>query len=275
MQFVKSHGIGNDYIVLEPDALPFELTPAAVELICNRNLGVGSDGILARAEPGGAAAFALTIYNPDGSQAEKSGNGIRIFAKYLFDHGRTNERVFAIETAGGDVEVALTIKGERVVSVSARMGRPIIDDNLQRLAVGDQMLDVVSVSVGNPHCVVLVDEPSEVDLATLGPAIEHHPAFPNRTNVQFAKVLGRERVAIRIWERGVGETMASGSSSCAVAAACHHLGLVDSDVTVQMDGGDLQISLGDDGVVTMDGPVEEVFCGDFSAELLARLGTLR
>jgi diaminopimelate epimerase len=271
MHFVKSHGLGNDYIVVEPEALPFKLTPEAVELLCNRNLGVGSDGVLARREPQGHAEFAVAIYNPDGSEAERSGNGIRIFAKFLYDHGRTDKSNFTIETAGGDVEVTLTAVAGRVTSVAANMGRATFDENLTSLEAAGQTFSVVALSIGNPHCVVFVDDLDETELNRLGPAIEHHAAFPNRTNVQFARVLDRGRVAILIWERGAGETLASGSSSCAVAAACHRLGLVDRDVTIAMEGGELAIRVQENGEITMEGPVEETFRGEFSAELLARL----
>lgn len=271
MDFVKSHGLGNDYIVVEPENLPFELTPRAVELLCDRNFGIGSDGVLARRTPRGASEFAVAIYNPDGSEAEKSGNGIRIFAKFLYDHGRTDQPRFTIETAGGDVQVAVTVTDGRVTSVAANMGRATFDERLTKLEAAGQQLDVVSLSIGNPHCVVVVEDLSQVEVARLGPAIERHPAFPERTNVQFARVLSRDRVAIKIWERGAGETMASGSSSCAVAAACHRLGLVNRDVTIAMDGGDLSIRLEESGEITMDGPVEETFRGEFSEDLLARL----
>lgn len=271
--FVKSHGLGNDYIVVEPEALPFKLMPAAVRLICHRNLGVGSDGILARRRPESDGDFAMTIHNPDGSEAEKSGNGIRIFAKYLFEHGRTEATEFTVETPGGAVAVSLQLDGGRVVAVAAEMGKAVFDD-LRELEIEGEALAVTSLSVGNPHCVIVVEELSAIDFHRLGPAIENHVAFPARTNVQFVQVLDRGLVRARIWERGAGETMASGSSSCAVAAACYRRGLVDEEVTVRMDGGDLTIVIAEDGQITMDGPVEETFAGSFSPQLLERLAAL-
>ena len=217
-----------------------------MRLICNRNFGVGADGILARGEPHGAAEFAMTIHNPDGSEAEKSGNGIRIFAKYLFDYGHANTPAFAIETAGGDVPVTLTLADGRVASV-ADMGLATFNDRLTTLDAGAENLDVTALSVGNPHCVLVVPDLTAVDFYKLGPAIENHPAFPQRTNVQFVQVEGRGDIRIRIWERGAGETLASGSSSCAAAAACHRRRLVDDDVLVHMDGGELRIAIGDGG----------------------------
>ncbi|HEX5940348.1 MAG TPA: diaminopimelate epimerase [Dehalococcoidia bacterium] len=275
MQFVKSHGLGNDYIVVEPAELPFALTPATVRLLCDRNFGIGSDGILARREPTGEAPFAVAIFNPDGSEAEKSGNGIRIFAKFLSDYGRVQDTRFVIETSGGDVSVVVRTNKGRVTSVAANMGVASIDESLRQIEVAGKVLDIVSLSVGNPHCVVVVEDLEGIDVQDLGPAIERHPAFPNRTNVQFARIIERNRVAIKIWERGAGETLASGSSSCAVAAACRYLGLVGDEVTINMDGGELLISVDEAGEITMDGPVEESFRGELSAELLERLAALQ
>lgn len=271
--FTKSHGLGNDYLVLEPAALPFTLTHEAIKLICHRNLGVGADGILALRPPMDAGNFAMTIHNPDGSEAEKSGNGIRIFAHYLYAHGKTERTSFTIETPGGAVATTLGLRAGEVVSVLAEMGvAEFLGPNT--VEVDGEILSVTCLSVGNPHCVLVVDDLADVDFYRLGPAIENHPAFPQRTNVQFAQVLARDLVRARIWERGAGETLASGSSSCAVAAACRRLGLVTSKLTVRMDGGDLQITIGDDAQIVMDGPVEETFSGDFSPRLLNRLQSL-
>lgn len=257
--FVRSHGLGNDYLVMDPS---FELTPERVHLICHRNLGIGSDGMLVVSKHAGAD-FAVRILNPDGSEAEKSGNGLRIFARFLYDHGYTKKREFTVHTLGGIVKVQLLDDGVRV-----EMGRAVIDRKLTQL---DTVGDVTSLSVGNPHCVVIVPELSP-ELLKLGPAIENHPAFPNRTNVQFAQVLDRANVRALIWERGAGHTLASGSSSCAVAAACYDKALVDGKVTVQMEGGDLTIEIDQTFNLVMTGPVEEICTGNFSADLNRRLG---
>jgi diaminopimelate epimerase len=268
--FVKSHGLGNDYLVMDPDTAPLELTPRRVELICHRNFGVGSDGILLRT-PSDRADFGLRIFNPDGSEAEKSGNGVRIFAKYLFDTGRARSEHFTVDTAGGIVGVRVVEKTEgRATLIAADMGRATFDP-LKSVEVDGRRFELTSLSVGNPHCVILVDDLDTIDLHRLGPLIERHPAFPNRTNVQFAQVLDRSHVRILIWERGAGETLASGSSSCAVAAACHRRGLVDGVVTIRMPGGDLAIEIDGRGEIRMTGPVEEVCRGTFSDELLASL----
>jgi len=265
--FVRSHGLGNDYLVMDAGRLGFALTPDRIRAICHRNTGVGSDGILLRVEPpAGSADFGLRILNPDGSEAEKSGNGLRIFARFLHDHGYTKQTAFTIHTLGGVVRVELLPTGVRV-----EMGRATINRQLTALDVAGQSLPVTVLSVGNPHCVSIVKDLAAVDLHRLGPLIENHPAFPNRTNVQFAQVTGRRDVRALIWERGAGHTLASGSSSCAVAVACYDKGLVDGDVTVHMEGGDLRIEVDRDLNLVMTGPVEEICTGRLSDEFKRRL----
>lgn len=285
--FVKSHALGNDYIVMDPGALSFPLTPEAIRLICDRHLGVGSDGILAHV-PAEAADYGLRIFNPDGSEAEKSGNGLRIFARYLHDHGLTHARTFTVQTPGGLVTVALQLEGSEVAQVTVEMGvatfrseripttgppREVVDETLE---VDGTAVAVTAVSMGNPHCVVFVPDLARVDLHRLGPKLEHHRLFPQRTNVQFAEVRARDRVAILIWERGAGETMASGSSACAVAAAAVRRGAADAgDVTVEMSGGTLLISVGADWSIRMSGPATEVYEGTLSPGLIRTLEELR
>jgi diaminopimelate epimerase len=264
--FVKAHGLGNDYLVMDPGTLPFEVTPAAARLICDRNRGVGSDGILLV----GASSIAdvgLRIVNPDGSEAEKSGNGIRIFAKFLREHGYMTRDAFVVDTPGGSVPVEVRREGDRITEVLANMGAAHFGPP-DTLEIDGNRLEVTSVSVGNPHCVVVVPDLEHVDVMSLGPKIETHEAFPDRTNVQFAQVISRGEVRAEIWERGAGYTLASGSSSCAVAAACHRQGLVDSEVTISMPGGNLRISITKDGEIWMLGPVVEICSGDLSSELL-------
>ena len=267
--FVKSHGLGNDYIVIDPRDIPFTLTPEATRIICDRHRGVGSDGILL-VGPSDGDVFGVRIFNPDGSEAEKSGNGARIFAKYVREHGHTERERFVLRTAGGDVPVRLEMREGRVAFVSAEMGTPRFDA-LDRIEVDGRVIEITSLSLGNPHCVVLVPDLADVDVQALGPKIERHPAFPAHTNVQFAQVAGRAEVQLEIWERGAGYTLASGSSACAAVAAAHRKGLVDRAVTVVMPGGKLEIAVADDGGMRMRGPVEEVMAGDFSPDLLARL----
>jgi diaminopimelate epimerase len=267
--YVKSHGLGNDYIVIDPANVPFTVTREAVQLICDRHLGVGSDGILLVTESGGAD-FGVQIYNPDGSDAEKSGNGIRIFAKYLREHGYTDRDRFTVDTPGGRIAVQLTLADGRVSEVAADMGA-ITFDPLDSIEVGPRRYAITSLSIGNPHCVLIVDDLAAVDVVGLGPMIESHVAFPQKTNVQFAEVIARTHIGIEIWERGAGYTLASGTSSCAAAAAAHRQGLVDREVTVTMPGGDLEVTVGEGYAMRLRGPVEEVMSGDFSPDLLRAL----
>jgi diaminopimelate epimerase len=267
--FVKSHGLGNDYLVVDPARVPFLVTPASVRLICDRTRGVGADGILA-VTPSATADLGLRIWNPDGSEAEKSGNGVRIFAKFAREHGYVDTDAFVVETPGGLVAVELEWDGGLVANVRAAIGRATFDP-VDSIVVDGRQLAITSLSVGNPHCVIVVPDLDTIDVRGLGPLIENHPAFPKRTNVQFAQVMSRAEVRAEIWERGTGHTLASGTSSCAVAAACHRLGLVDRDVTITMPGGSLEISIADDGEIRMRGPVEEICSGDLSPDLLRRI----
>jgi diaminopimelate epimerase len=268
-RYVKSHGLGNDYIVIDPADVPFTVTREAVQLICDRHIGVGSDGILLVAKPSGAD-FGVRIYNPDGSDAEKSGNGIRIFAKYLREHGYTDRDSFTVDTPGGRIGVQLTLADGLVTEVTADMGT-VRFDPIESIEVGPTRYAITSLSIGNPHCVVIVNDLAGVDVHDLGSMIESHAAFPAKTNVQFAQVLSRAHIGIEIWERGAGYTLASGTSSCAAVAAAHRKGLVDRDVTVTMPGGDLEVTVGAGYAMRLRGPVEEVMSGDFSPDLLRHL----
>ncbi len=281
-EYVKSHALGNDYLVVDPRTLSFRLSRSAVQAICHRNLGVGSDGILT-IERSRRAAFGLRIFNPDGSEAEKSGNGVRILAKCLWDHGYTRRRTFDVEARGGVVSVTLQLRGRQVQNITAGMGRAtfrsreipvtgpdreVVDEELM---VGSHQFRITAVSIGNPHCVIFVDDLESLDLPQVGRILEHHPMFPNRTNVQFVRVDSTSRVAIRIWERGAGETMSSGSSSSAVAAACVRHGFTGRDVAVHSPGGILRVHVGSDFALRLTGPAEETSRGTFSSDLRARL----
>lgn len=280
--FVKSHGLGNDYIVIDPNNISFELSPEAIKLICHRNYGVGSDGILLLTKSD-TADFGLRILNPDGSEAEKSGNGIRIFAKFLYEHGYTNKDNFTIETLGGLVKADLEINNGKVAIITVDMGKASFKSNeipvegqqreviQEEIRVNGDILEFTAVTVGNPHCVIFFDELDEQLLRKIGPLLENHKIFPNRTNVQFAKVVSSNEVEILIWERGAGYTLASGSSSCAVASACVKNKLTDSKLSVIMPGGILDIEVNEDWSLRMKGPAEKVFEGSFSNELVDRI----
>lgn len=276
MQFVKYHGLGNDYIVISPKDVGGELTRAQIRLICHRNYGVGSDGILLGPLETSECDFALRIFNPDGSEAEKSGNGLRIFSRYLWDRGWVGEDPFTILTAGGKVESRVQAAGG---SVTVEMGqvsfqstqipvegppREVIDEEI---VVEGQALRFCAATVGNPHCVILREGVSAAEARRWGPLIETDPRFPNRTNVQFMKILDRNNIQIEIWERGAGYTLASGSSASAAAAVAHRLGLCDSEITVHMPGGRLEITVSSDFSIVMTGPVTKVAEGTISAEI--------
>jgi diaminopimelate epimerase len=284
--FFRGHGLGNDYLVMDPKELTFTLTQKNIQAICNRHWGLGSDGILALA-PAKKADFGLRIFNPDGSEAEKSGNGLRIFARYLHATGRTKKRHFTVETKGGLVTLHLHIDrhgdasavtvdmGQATFSPAALPCRLEVSELIQQpIEAAGRSLIFTGVSVGNPHCVVFKqagESWSHEDLLTLGPALEHHWFFPNRTNVQLAVPTGPRDISILIWERGAGETQASGSSSCAAASAAVRLGLVQSPVTVTMAGGTLRIDVAADFGLTMKGPVAEIARGTLSPSFMRSL----
>ncbi len=285
--YFKGHGLGNDYIALDPGELDFGLTPKSVRALCDRHRGIGSDGILAL-EPSERAHFGLRIHNPDGSAAEKSGNGLRIFASYLYATRRTRRRKFRIETPGGIAGVDLHVDGNgeasRVTVVmghaSFRPGRlpctlgvPELVD--RPLHAAGRNLRFTGVSVGNPHCVVFKrpgDGWTRDELLALGPALERHEVFPKRTNVQLAVPTGPRAVSILVWERGVGETLASGTSACAAAAAGVRLGLVRGPVSVLAPGGALEVAVDEHFDLTLDGEVAEVARGRLSRAFLRTLG---
>ncbi|MSS72455.1 MAG: diaminopimelate epimerase [Candidatus Latescibacteria bacterium] len=284
--FFKGHGLGNDYIVIDPKELGVRLTPANIRAICDRNWGLGSDGILTL-EKSKKADFGLRIFNPDGSEAEKSGNGLRIFARYLHATGKTRRKAFTVETRGGLVKIDLHIDRHGDASAATvEMGQATfqpkalpctldVDELLQRpISAAGRKLTFTGISVGNPHCVIFKPRGQEwtrEDLLKLGPELENHPIFPRRINVQLAVPTGPRELFILIWERGAGETQASGSSSCAAASAAVRLGLVKSPVAVKAPGGTLQIDVGPDFSLTMKGPVAEVARGTLSLSFLRTL----
>ena len=285
-QFFKGHGLGNDYIALDPKELTCTLTPKTIRAICDRNWGIGSDGILALT-PSKKADFGLRIFNPDGSEAEKSGNGLRIFGCYVYETKRTRKKFFSVETKGGLVHISLgTNKRGRVDHATVDMGyasfRPAslpcslkVPELIQQpVKVAGKSLRFMGVSVGNPHCVVFREKGKKwtrEELLDIGPELENHMIFPKRTNVQLAVPVGPHSIYILIWERGAGETQASGSSSCAAASAAIRLGLVTSPVVVKSPGGKLDITVDPQYRLTMKGPVQEVYRGVLSPAFVQAL----
>jgi diaminopimelate epimerase len=279
--FWKYHGLGNDYLVLEPARFAAPITPEGVRVLCDRHRGVGSDGVL-WGPLAGRVPPAVRIFNPDGSEAERSGNGLRIFARHLRARGLAPSDAFAIDTIVGPVQVrlldaagrtaALAMGAVRFDSAAIPMTGPPREVLREPLAVGGRDLVVSAANVGNPHCVVLVDDPTPALACELGPLLERHPSFPARTNVQLVAVRDRHRIRIEIWERGAGYTEASGTSSCAAAAVACRLGLAASPVTVEMPGGTLRVEVDASFRVTLTGEVADVAHGDLADELLALAG---
>jgi diaminopimelate epimerase len=282
MQFHKYHALGNDYIVIDPRDHPAEFSTAEIVRLCHRHFGIGSDGILwgplfSDSPIKGGVPFSLRIFNPDGSEAQKSGNGLRIFCRYLFDQGLVATDPFRVHTKGGTVTATVHPDGHEV---TVEMGRasfksadvPVTGEPREvigeTLVVGGQMFTIHCASMGNPHCVVDFPNATEADVRRLGPMFESHHMFPERTNVQFLTLLDRRNIAIRIWERGAGYTLASGSSASAASAVAHRLGMVNSDVLVHMPGGVISIHVGEDNAITMTGPVTKVARGTWSNEML-------
>jgi len=279
--FVKTHGLGNEYIVLDEESISFKLTEKAIQRICNVNFGIGSDGVLLKVKSD-KADFGLKIFNPDGSEAEKSGNGLRIFCKYVYDYGFNSNKEFTVETKGGIVRANIVeeTSSKKAKRISVDMGKAnfnskeiptsFITEEVvgEKLQADDKEYEVNCVSMGNPHCVIIKDKLEINEIKTYGKLIENHEMFPNRTNVQFAKVLSRNEAEILIWERGAGFTLASGSSSCAVASVLKKKNLVDNEIKIKMLGGELLIKIEDDWNVRMTGEVRQIAEGVLSDELI-------
>jgi diaminopimelate epimerase len=275
--FAKYHALGNDYIVIDPRDLPAPLTPEQVKTICHRNYGIGSDGILLGPLPAAAAGFGLKIYNPDGSEAEKSGNGLRIFSRWLWDRKLVGDAEFTVQTAGGLVRSTVFPGG---ASVRVEMGRvsflsgqipvtgPAREVLNEPITAGGREFRFCAATIGNPHCVLPLPEISPELAREFGPFLENHEFFPRRTNVQFMKVLDRANIQIEIWERGAGYTLASGSSSSAAAAVAHKLGLCDRRISVHMPGGVITIDIGEQFAIRMTGGVTRVAEGVMAAEMV-------
>ncbi len=283
MKFYKYHGLGNDYIVIDPRESKITLDEPTIRLICNRNFGVGSDGILYGPEVKDNY-FKLRIFNPDGSEAEKSGNGLRIFSRYLWDRGLVKTNPFTVNTIGGDVQCEIKDNGDLV---KIEMGKvsfiasdiPIIGEEGEVLnrefVIKGKSFRYCAANIGNPHCVVLCDDISPELAKQFGPHIETNAIFPKRTNVQFMKVMDRKNIQIEIWERGAGYTLASGSSSIGSASVAFKLGLCENHITVHMQGGNLDLEFTNDFRVTMIGPVVAICDGIVRKDFFEKSGKSR
>lgn len=265
MQIVleKYHGLGNDYLVFDPNKNELELNEANVKMICNRNVGLGSDGILEGPLLG--EHLAVKIWNPDGSVAEKSGNGVRIFAKYLKDAGYVQKKNYELMTDGGIVEI--TYLNEEGSRLRISMGKlsfvseeiPVIGERREvineDMVFGNNLYPATCVSVGNPHCVIPMQEISKELVCKIGVHSERARYFPERVNTEIMKVTDRNNIAIETYERGAGYTMATGTGACAAAAVAYKLGLTENKMLVHMPGGDLQVEIADDWNVYITGDV--------------------
>jgi diaminopimelate epimerase len=288
-RFRKYQASGNDYVVLDPNDWPEPPSPELLRKICDRHCGIGADGVLwgplAPTEP-----FALRLFNPDGSEFEKSGNGLSIFARYLWDRGIPSGPYFTMSTPGGPVTAdILDAAGSKI---GLEMGRISFDSQQipvsgpqrevlrEPVTLDDREIEITAVTIGNPHCVIFADDLPECDpvergkpgdllarmAQDLGPVLEHHPLFPKRANVQIVRVLDRHTLRVAVWERGAGYTLASGTSSCAAAGAAIRLARCDSPITVQMPGGSLHVQIAEDWSARIECPVVPVFAGELSGE---------
>ena len=279
MRYAKYHALGNDYLVIDPTRTAFSPDERTIEALCDRHHGIGSDGLLFGPIPvqEDPEAFGLRIFNPDGGEAEKSGNGLRIFARYLLDAGHAQGAKCRIQTPSGASEVRYLAPDGSLVEVdmgepSFRAGdipftgmAPYLEVLETPLLLPEVSVTITALNVGNPHCVLFPEHVTPDEARRLGSQIECHPDFPNRVNVQLVEVINRKRIRIEIWERGAGYTLASGSSSCAAAAACRRLGFVDDRVRVLMPGGALDLVFTGQGRILMSGPVQAVFQGHLNA----------
>lgn len=279
MKFTKMHGIGNDFVIIND--LQSELANEDLERLAlrlsDRHYGVGADGIIL-VQKSDHSNFKMRVFNSDGSEPQMCGNGIRCFAKYVFEKKLINKDIISIETNGGVKVVSLVLKGNEVIAVEVDMGQPILKRSLipvngpEMDKVIDEEIDIMGtkfkatyVSMGNPHAVIFVDDLDVIDLSYIGPLIENNEKFPQRINVEFVKVVKPSEIAIRVWERGSGETLACGTGACAVAVAGFISGRVERKQLVHLPGGNLQIEWQeDDSHVIMTGPAEIVYEGEIN-----------
>ncbi len=275
VRFVKMHGIGNDFPVFDhtqPGAPSLEQIKAAAVALCDRRFGIGGDGTISIL-PSEKADFAMRMFNPDGSEAEMCGNGIRCFAKYVFDHGLSAKTELTVDTLAGIMVLVLSVEAGKVTQVRVDMGEPRLERAQlpmegpsgqvlhEPLKIGGELLYITSVSMGNPHIVFFPEQATDELILRIGPQLEKHPAFPRRTNVHAAHVVGRDELVMKIWERGAGPTLACGTGACAVGVAAHLNGLTGRDVLIHLPGGDLRIQWGINNRVYMTGSATLVYEG--------------
>jgi len=282
-EFTKLHGLGNDYIYLNAFTErieQYDLSKLA-QILSDRHYGVGGDGLIL-IMPSESADFRMRIFNADGSEAEMCGNGIRGLAKYVYEHGMTNNTTIDVETGAGVLHVALTVKDDLVVAATVDMGTPRLNRSEipmvgepankpvvnQSLEVNSDSFNITCISMGNPHCVIFVDDVDRFPVGDIGPLIENHKLFPERTNVEFVTVLDRAHIKMRVWERGAGETLACGTGASASVVAGVLTDRTDRQVEVELWGGTLHVEWHANGHIFMTGPVTEVFTGQLNEDLI-------
>jgi len=265
MQFTKMHGLGNDFILIDSRKNKLDgvdLKNLALQL-CDRHFGIGADGILI-VWPSQKAHYRMQVINPDGSEAEMCGNGIRCFAKYVYETDKLKEEVISVDTlAGIKLPAVILSQTGAVEGVEVDMGIPK-ELPTSNLKIQNKEYEIHEISMGNPHAVIFTEDLSAINLVEIGPQIENHPQFPKRTNVEFVKVLNEKEIDAIVWERGAGETLACGTGACAAVVAAVKTGKTSRRVLVHLPGGNLDIEIGEDGRVLMRGPAEKVFDGEIT-----------
>ena len=274
MKFTKMQGLGNDYVYVNCFKEKIENPSEVAVKVSNRNFGVGSDGLI-MINPSKVADFEMEMYNADGSSGEMCGNGIRCVGKYVYDYGLTDKTSISVETLGGIKYLDFTVEDGKVKLVKVDMGSPeFVPASIPIVADGESVIDapiivdgeeyrMTGVSMGNPHTVVYIDDVQGLEIEKIGPKFENHDRFPKRINTEFARVIDRNTVEMRVWERGSGETLACGTGACAVAVASILNGFTEDKVTVKLLGGDLQIEWNrEENKVYMTGPAEVSFEGE-------------
>lgn len=274
MRFTKMQGLGNDYVYVNCFRENVENPSEMAIKVSDRHFGIGSDGLIL-IKPSEVADFRMDMYNADGSQAEMCGNGIRCVAKYVYDYGLTDQTEISVETLAGIKYLKLQIADGKVSRITVNMGQPeLVPDKIPVQADGDRVVDepivvngvtykMTCVSMGNPHCIVFVDDTADFPLEEIGPMFENHERFPKRVNIEFIQILNRNEVNMRVWERGSGETLACGTGACASAVACVLNGLTEDEITLHLLGGDLSVCWDqEENLVYMTGPATVVFDGE-------------
>ena len=274
MRFTKMQGLGNDYVYVNCFQETIENPSEAAIKVSDRHFGIGSDGLIL-IKPSEVADFRMDMYNADGSQAEMCGNGIRCVAKYVYDYGLTDQTEISVETLAGIKYLKLQIEDGKVSQITVNMGQPELNPvKIPVQAEGERVVDepivvngvtykMTCVSMGNPHCIVFIDDTENFPLEEIGPMFENHERFPKRVNTEFIQILNRNEVNMRVWERGSGETLACGTGACASAVACVLNGLTEDEITLHLLGGDLSVRWDqEENLVYMTGPAKVVFDGE-------------